>query len=148
MIRTATKYDINSLVEMMRQYASEAPIEILKNPDYQDPSYVQKFLYSLIAGQGFILVDKQLNGMLLAVIVPNVWCPKVLELKELAWWVKPEHRNGTLGGKLWLEFNNQGNKMLESGRVKIVTTSSMVTSPKLDYVKRGFKQLETTYYKE
>lgn len=132
----------------MRQYASEAPIEILKNPDYQDPSYVQKFLYSLIAGQGFILVDKQLNGMLLAVIVPNVWCPKVLELKELAWWVKPEHRNGTLGGKLWLEFNNQGNKMLESGRVKIVTTSSMVTSPKLDYVKRGFKQLETTYYKE
>ena len=148
MIRLATRYDIPKITEMMREYANEAPVESLKNPINQNPEYFAQLIYELIAAKGFVLVDEDLNGMLIAAITPNVWCPKVLELKELAWWVKPEYRKGTLGGKLWLEFNKKGNEFLDSGRINIVCSTVMVSSPAIDYEKRGFKKLETTYFKE
>jgi N-acetylglutamate synthase-like GNAT family acetyltransferase len=148
LIRKATKFDINILVPMIKQYAEEAPIELFKNETYQDHKYVAQLLYEIIAVQGFILVDQEINGFLIAVIVPNIWCPKVIELKELAWWVKPEYRKTTLGGKLWLQFNDEGNKMLDNNRVQIICTTTMSSSPALNYEKRGYKLLESTYFKE
>ena len=148
MIRLATKYDIAKITEMMREYANEAPIKALKDFKNQDPIYFGNLIHELIVAKGFVLVDDELNGMLIAAIVPNVWCPKVLELKELAWWVKPQHRQGTLGGKLWLEFNKLGKELLSSGRINIVCSTVMVNSPVIDYEKRGYKKLETTYFKE
>jgi N-acetylglutamate synthase-like GNAT family acetyltransferase len=148
MIRQATKYDIYKITEMMREYALEAPVETFKDPVNQNADYFAQLIYELIAGKGFVLIDDNLNGMLIAAITPNVWCPKVLELKELAWWVKPEHRKGTLGGKLWLEFNKKGEELLDSGRINIICSTVMVSSPAIDYEKRGYKKLETTYFKE
>lgn len=148
MIRLATKYDITRLVDMMRNYASEAPVEILKEPEVQNADHVSQLLFTLIAGRGFILVDDEYKGMIAALINQNVWCPSVLELRELAWWVEPKHRQESVGGKLWLEFNKKAQEFLDTGRVHIVCTSKMITSPTLDYSKRGFKELETTYFRE
>lgn len=148
MIRQATKYDIPKITEMMREYALEAPIETFKDPVNQNPEYFSHLIYELISGKGFVLVDDKLNGMLIAAMIPNIWCPKVYELKELAWWVKPEYRNSTLGGKLWLEFNKKGEELLDNGRINIVYSTIMVSSPSIDYEKRGFKKLETTYFRE
>jgi N-acetylglutamate synthase-like GNAT family acetyltransferase len=148
MIRQATKYDIPKITEMMRKYALEAPVEAFKDSINQDPAYFAQLIYELIAGKGFVLVDNQLNGMLIAAIMPNIWCPKVYELKELAWWIKPEYRKGTLGGKLWIEFNKRGNELLNSKRFNIVYSTEMVSSPSLNYEKRDYKKLETTYFKE
>jgi N-acetylglutamate synthase-like GNAT family acetyltransferase len=148
MIRQATKYDIPNITKMMREYALEAPIETFKDPVNQNEQYFGQLIYELISGKGLVLVDNELNGMLIAAITPNVWCPKVQELKELAWWVKPEYRNGTLGGKLWLDFNKRAEEMLDSGRINIVCSTVMVSSPILNYEKRGFKKLETTYFRE
>lgn len=148
MIRQATKYDIPKITEMMREYANEAPVETLKDPINQNEQYFSQLIYELISGKGFVLVDNELNGMLIALITQNVWCPKVIELKELAWWVKPEHRKGTLGGKLWLEFNKISEELLDSGRINIVCSTVMVNSPDINYEKRGYKKLETTYFKE
>ena len=148
MIRQATKYDIPKITEMMREYANEAPVETLKDPVNQNEQYFSQLIYELISGKGFVLVDNELNGMLIALITQNVWCPKVIELKELAWWVKPEYRKGTLGGKLWLEFNKISEELLDSGRINIVCSTVMVNSPEINYEKRGYKKLETTYFKE
>ena len=105
-------------------------------------------LYSLILGRGFIVIDENLKGMIIAMITPNVWCPKSNQLNELAWWVAPEARNGLLGGKLWIEFNKQAQKLLDEKRIDVVMTSLMANSPKIDYSKRGFKQLHTTFFRE
>lgn len=148
MIRQATKYDIHKITEMMREYALEAPVETFKDSVNQNAQYFEQLIYELIAGKGFVLVDNDLNGMLIAVITPNIWCPKVIELKELAWWVKPSHRKSTLGGKLWLEFNRLGEELLDNGRINIVYSTVMVSSPDINYEKRGFKKLETTYFRE
>lgn len=148
MIRKANKLDIPILLDFMREYAKESPIKILNDLDKHDADYATNLFFSIMAGRGFILVDDELNGMIVAIKTPNLWCPKVLELHELAWWVKPEKRNSTLGGKLWCAFKNEANKMLEENKVQLVTVTKMSTSPVLDYEKRGFALLDTRYFKE
>lgn len=148
MIRDAARHEIRSIVEMMREYADEAPVKVLQGIDTQDSQHVGNVIFTMMAGRGFVLVDDDLNGFIAAVIVPNIWSPKILELRELAWWVYPDCRNTSLGGKLWLAFNKRAQEMLDAGRVQMICVTSMASSPALDYTKRGYAPLETTYFRE
>lgn len=148
MIRKATRYDIPMLLDLVREYNKEIPIKVYKNKELHDETYVSNLLFTLIKGRGFVLIDDDFRGMLLAVVIANVWCPKAFELHELAWWVEPEYRNTSLGGRLWIEFNKEAQKMLNEKRVSSVYTSLMENSPSIDYEKRGFKKLETKYFRE
>lgn len=148
MIREANKFDIPRLYEMMVLYAKESPIKTLQQDIQHDENYVSNLLFTLIAGRGFILVDEELNGMIAAIKTKNVWCPNVLELRELAWWVEPEKRNGSLGGRLWKSFDDRAKKMKTNGLVHYICCTVMTTSPTIDYTKRGYKPLEATFYKD
>ena len=148
MIRKATRYDIPMLLNLIKEYSKEIPMDVYKKKEWHDEEYVKKLLFTLIKVRGFILIDDDFRGMLLAVIFPNIWCPKVFELHELAWWVEPEARNTSLGGRLWLEFNKEAQKLLDENRIGAVYTSLMENSPLIDYEKRGFKKLETKYFRE
>lgn len=146
MIRLANKFDLDACVEMMRRYAQESPIEKLSQDHHHDSCYVRHFLFSLIAGRGFIYVDDDYKGMIAAIVTPNLWCPGIREVKELAWWVKPECRNGMIGGRLFVAFKRHADKMINEGQAQIVTCSLMNNSPNIDL--QGFKKVETTYCKE
>ena len=148
MIRLANKFDIPILIAMIQEFSKETLIQKYKDQALWDKKYVGNLLYSLILGRGFIVIDEDLKGMIIAMITPNVWCPKSNQLNELAWWVAPEARNGLLGGILWIEFNKQAQKLLDEKRIDVVMTSLMANSPKIDYSKRGFKQLHTTFFRE
>lgn len=147
-MRTATRQDIPKLVEMMRGYASQAPIQILQDPRNHNDEHVAHLLFSILCGRGFIVVDNDYRGMIAAIITPNVWCPNVRELRELAWWVEPEHRNKSIGGRLWVEFNRRAQELLDQNRVDYVCTTVMINSPLIDYTKRGFKPLEATFFRD
>jgi N-acetylglutamate synthase-like GNAT family acetyltransferase len=148
MIRNANKFDIPRLVEMMAEYAKESPIKILQNESNHNVSHVSDLLFTLIAGRGFILVDEELNGMIAAIKANNIWCPDVCELRELAWWVEPSKRNGSIGGRLWKAFDEKAMKMKEDGTVDYICCTVMTNSPVISYAKRGYKPLEATFYKE
>lgn len=148
MIRHATKYDIPILVEMVKQYAKEFPSDLAKQEKWVDEHYIQQLLMTMIAGRGFVLLDDDERGFLAAMVVPNLWYPKLQELSELAWWVKPEHRDGTVGGKLWLQFDKEANEMKTAGRIHYSKTALTAASPVINYEKRGYKKLETAYIKE
>ena len=148
MIRLANKFDIPILIAMIQEFSKETLIQKYKDQALWDKKYVGNLLYSLILGRGFIVIDDDLKGMSIAMITSNVWCPQSNQLNELAWWVAPESRNGLLGGKLWLEFNKQAQKLLDEKRIDVVMTSLMANSPEIDYSKRGFKQLHTTFFRE
>ena len=148
MIRKATRYDIPMLLNLIKEYNKEIPIEVYKNKDLHDIEYVTNLLYTIIKARGFVLIDDDFKGMLIAVVIANIWCPKSNELHELAWWVEPEYRQSSIGGKLWLEFNKEAQKMLDEKRIDVVYTSLMENSPSIDYSKRGFKKLETKYFRE
>ena len=148
MIRKATKYDIPKLIPLIKEYCYEAPIELYKNEYFHDQKYVENLLFSMIVGRGFILIDDDFRGMIGGIITPNIWFPKAMELHELFWWVKPKFRNGILGGKLWIKFDDMAQQLINNGRIQMVLTSTMPTSPKLNYDKYGYKPLTNTFYRD
>lgn len=146
MIRLACKFDVPACVEMMRQYAKESPIQLLAQEQYHDEEHIKAILEQLIIGRGFVLIDDQMRGMLAAIITPNFWIPRLAEVKEVAWWVHPDHRRGTIGGRLFFEFVKHSEKLLKDKRAEIVCASLMRTSDVQDLP--GFKKIESTFVKE
>jgi hypothetical protein len=148
MIRLATRYDIPRLLEIVEAYAYENPIQKLGQQNNHFPKYVEELLFSIIQGRGFIYVDSYMRGAIVAYKTSNIWSPKVKELNELLWWVEPEYRNGTVGGRLWKAFDNRANAMLESGEVDFICTSISASGPLIDFTTRGYKPLGATFVKE
>lgn len=148
MIRFATRYDIPRLLEIVEAYSFEYPIETLGKTSNHYPHYVEELLFSIIQGRGFILIDKHMTGALIALKQNNVWCPGVVELHELLWWVEPEHRNTTIGGKLWLEYDKIAEKMLKDGTIHCAYASVSAKGPLIDYTKRGYKAVGASFVKE
>jgi N-acetylglutamate synthase-like GNAT family acetyltransferase len=148
MIREANKFDIDACVEMMRRYAEESPLEMLSQSKHHNSDHVKSILTTLIAGRGFILIDNELRGMLAAIVTPNFWCPNIKEVKELAWWVHPDHRHSVIGGRLFVEFEKKSQEFIDQGKAHLVTLSLLSNSPQFDLSLRGFKAIEATYAKE
>lgn len=148
MIRLAKKYDIPRLLEIVEAYSYENPIKILGRQENHFPKHVADLLFSIIAGRGFILIDKHMRGALIAVKQNNIWSPNVKELHELLWWVEPEHRNGMVGGKLWLHFDKIATEMMKTGDVNFVVTSTSAHGPLIDYTKRGYLPFSANFVKE
>lgn len=145
-MRYATKYDMPHLIDMMKAYAEEAGIKALKHN--QNESHVRSLFYQMLKGRGFILVDDQLRGFLAAYVTCNFWNSAVKELHEVAWWVMPEYRDTSIGGRLWLRFNKLAQDMLDQNRVQIVCTSLMPSSPEIDYTRYKFAPLQATFFRE
>lgn len=133
---------------MMRRYAAESPIERLRDKKYHNEDHIRNLLFSLMVGRGFVLVDNDYRGMAAAIVTPNIWCPDVSEVRELAWWVDPEHRNGTIGGKLFLAYNKKAQELVDQERAEVVLISLMPQSPQINLEGRGFKKIDSTYCKE
>lgn len=148
MIRLATRYDIPRLLEIVEAYAYENPIKCLGKQNNHFPKYVEELLFSIIAGRGFIYIDNKMRGAIVAIKQGNVWSPKVKELNELLWWVEPEYRNGTIGGRLWKAFDERAEAMLKAGDIDFVVTSISANGPLIDYTKRGYAPLGASFVRE
>jgi len=148
MIRLATRYDIPRLLEIVEAYAYENPIKTLGKTQHHNSKHVEQLLFNIILGKGFILIDNHMRGALIAIKQNNIWSPDVKELHELLWWVEPEHRNGSVGGRLWKEFDKIGTEMLSRGDVDYVITSVSAKGPLSDYTKRGYKAVGASFVKE
>lgn len=148
MIRKATRYDIPRLMEIVEAYAFENPITVLGKQVNHDYKYVESLLFGIIMGKGFIYIDNHMRGAIIAVKNQNIWCPKVRELNELLWWVEPEYRNGTIGGRLWKAFDQEADEMLKRGDIHCVITSVSASGPLIDYTKRGYKPVGASFVKE
>jgi len=148
MIRQATRYDIPRLLEIVEAYAYENPIKALGRQQHHNPKHVEQLLFSILAGRGFIYIDKNMRGAIIAIKQSNVWCPELKELNELLWWVEPEHRNGTIGGRLWKAFDERAEAMLKAGDIDFVVTSISANGPLIDYTKRGYAPLGASFVRE
>ena len=149
MIRRATIQDYDAIMAMMINFANSSPYAPLKNPQYHD-MYVRKLL-DHIQKNGIILLgikNDEPVGMLIAVIQQDSWLPHVKTMKEIAWWVEPEHRMTTLGYRLLKEYIKCGEKLVESDIIEGFTLTNMMQSPDFDLEKRGWRPVETNYVYE
>lgn len=83
MIRFATKYDNDAIIDMMKQFAIKANYDMAKNPLNWSRTYIEKVLYELYAGKGFVLIDEAQTGILIAVKSPSFWIPNFIQLQEV-----------------------------------------------------------------
>jgi N-acetylglutamate synthase-like GNAT family acetyltransferase len=141
-MREANKFDIPELCELMRQFRSESDSEFLKQLDNQ--CYFEALMHTIIAGAGVIYIEEG-KGVIIGVIAASMWCNKTLLLNELAWYVKPEYRNTTLGYRLLKKYIEHGKELKEIGRIKAFTMGKMVNSPNIKYEKFGFSKLEENW---
>jgi N-acetylglutamate synthase-like GNAT family acetyltransferase len=148
MIRKATRYDIPRLLEIVEAYSRENPIKILGHPKNFDAKHLENLLFGIIMGRGFAYIDNHMRGAIIGIKTQNVWSPKVRELNELLWWVEPEYRNGTVGGRLWKAFDKEANEMLARGEIHFSITSVSAAGPLIDYTKRGYKPVGASFVKE
>ncbi len=145
-IRIATRYDIDVLVNMMRNYAAAGPVKLLHTN--QNETHVRTFLTNIIMGAGVIWIgsrDEQPVGMLIAVRNPNLWNPELLYLQEVAWWVEPSARNTMIGARLLYAYRDYAIEAVDKNEIVGYTLSKMITSPELDYSKLGMNKLEETW---
>lgn len=147
-VRLASRHDIPKLLEIVEDYAFEQPIGKLKDTTNHLPDHVEQLLFGIICGRGFIYVDDEMRGAIIAYKTKNIWSPNVMELHELLWWVKPEARSGTLGGRLWMAFDSKATAMLEKGEIDYICTSLAFNGPEINYAKRGYKPLNASFVRE
>ena len=147
MIREANKHDMPQLLQMMRDYSTQTPVPALQEATAHDEAHVANLMTQMMAGRGFVLIDNESRGFIAALITTNVWCPEVYELHELAWWVKPEHRNGTVGGRLWKEFDRLAPDLIDDGRIDVAVTAVMANNTWIDYTKRGYSPMQATFFR-
>jgi GNAT superfamily N-acetyltransferase len=142
MIRKATKYDKTQIIEMMKLFRAESKIEQFQ--DLDNEPYWNRLLDNILAGMGVIFIEDG-KGFIMALISHTAWCDKTFQMYELAWYVKPEHRGGTVGYRLLKTYVDYGNQLKEQGRIKIFTIGKMVTSPNIKYEKFGFSKLDENW---
>ena len=142
MIRLANKFDKDGIMDLMRMFRDESPIQQYK--DLNNVEYISRLLDSLIAGQGVIYIEENV-GMIIGVIQPTIWCDKTFALYELAWYVKPENRNTSVGYRLLSAYVLHANKLKDAGRIKLFTMNKMITSPDIKYEKFGFTKIEESW---
>jgi N-acetylglutamate synthase-like GNAT family acetyltransferase len=139
MIRLANKFDKDGIMDLMRMFRDESPIQQYK--DLNNVEYISRLLDTLIAGQGVIYIEENV-GMIIGVIQPTIWCDKTFALYELAWYVKPENRNTSVGYRLLSAYVLHAKKLKDEGRIKLFTMNKMITSPDIKYEKFGFTKIE------
>jgi hypothetical protein len=149
MIKHADLQDFGAIMDMMERFANASSVPALHNPEY-DVRRIQHLLFT-IKNAGCIIIgyqDEQPAGMLIARIMEDAWLPHVRTLKEMAWWVEPEYRGGTVGYRLLKEYVKTGEAMKESGVIENFTLTLMTESPDFDLEKRGWRSVETNYVYE
>ena len=149
MIRLASTDDTLTIVNLLKQFLTETSYSQAVEAS-QDFEHLCKVTWITLQ-HGYIwlaYVDELPVGLLMAVKEPNLWLPRVQELKELVWYIRPEYRKNSIGGKLFLNFCKKGEELLKSGEIQGYFTTKMTTTDTIDYESRGFRQTEVTYIKE
>ena len=142
MIRQATKYDKTEIIEMLKMFRDEAEVDYVKQ--LNDETYINKVLDNIIAGQGIIFLEEK-KGLIMALITHTAWCDRTFQMYELAWYVKPEYRNTTVGYRLLKKYIDYGKQLKEQGRIKLFSIAKMASSPNIKYDKFGFNKLDETW---
>ena len=148
MIKQAEVKDFKNIKKMFVNFANSAPVDYLHNPHY-DEDYIDQLFYTVMK-QGVLLYAEQKGkpaGFFIAMPAGDIWLPQLPPvLREAAWWVEPEFRDGAIGGKLFLKYLNIAKAMKEVGKIQGYTMTLMEQSPDIKIEKYGFRPIETIYY--
>lgn len=147
MIRFATFEDFDRIMEMMKNFANASPLQIYHNPIYNDRGIRNKLVQ--ITQNGCIILGEDsegvVQGMVIAVIEQDLWLPHIKVLREVAWWVEPNARKGTLGYRLIKKYMEIAQQLQDKNLINYATLATLPTSPLNDMTRWGWKNLQQHY---
>lgn len=100
---------------------------------------------SLSTRVAFAMFDgEELAGILAGFIAPQ-FMTGVMLAQEMFWYVKPEHRRGTAGVRMFQEFEKWATEQRAYG----IVMASLADNPPVAelYKKRGYRHIESHYLK-
>jgi len=144
-IRQANKFDLPNVLDMLRNFRSNTPIEMMRECNNEE--YINKLFHHIILGGGVALIaeDKNTAGMIIGVKDQNIWDPNLKVLRELVYWVEPQYRGSSAGYKLLLQYNKLARELVNENKINMYTMTKMVNSPDLDFTKFGYKKTEEVW---
>ncbi len=148
MIRLADRSDLNRVSDLMCEFLGETSYSA--HTASIDSEHIRKLVFNiLLLGYVWLYeVDGELVGLLAAVKEANMWMPSKTSLRELVWYVKPAHRTSAGAGRLFVKFNQQGERMFAAGEIDGYFTTRMGTTADYDLESRGFRLVEKLYLKD
>lgn len=142
MIREANRFDRDGIIDMMKRFRDSADfIEVLAEDNVE---YWYRLLDRIFAGAGKVFYAEN-KGLLMCMILPTVWDEKMFALHELAWYVRPEYRQGSTGYRLFEAYIQYGKQLKAQGRIKYFTMTKLDVSPNLDYGRFGFRKKDENW---
>jgi GNAT superfamily N-acetyltransferase len=123
-IRQATHEDIPRIVEMGRAFYAASGYEAIAPASI--PSIAGLAIVTM--EQGVMLVaesDDRVVGMASLFLEPFTFNPEVTVASELAWWIDPDHRGGTLAVRMLHAIG----EACQSKGVKVIRMAALESSP-------------------
>lgn len=148
-VRDANRWDQSALFNMLRDFREATPIEAMSQCNNEE--HVSQLFHMTLVGGGITLIaekDNQPIGFIIGVIENTIWDGNFYVLREVAYWVDPEHRGSSAGYRLLHEYNRQAKLLKEEKRINVHTMSKLINSPDLDYSKFGFRKVEEIWVAE
>ena len=147
-VRGAVFDDYEAIKRFMIDFANANPFKGRHNPHYND-MYANR-LIDKIRKNGVALVaekDGEIIGMLLAMVQGDIWLPIIKTMREVAWWVDPEHRGSSAGAKLLAEYTKVGDQLVDNNIISAYTITTLGMGDHLNLQKRGWSPIETNFVK-
>ena len=135
MIRYANKYDNNKIIDLIKDFAIKTDNPLSKNPLSWSKTYVESILNNLYAGQGFVLINNECTGILVAVKAQSFWNQNVYQLQE----TMLHGKTNIVIARLIKEYLKVAKNMLDKNEINQAVMSSY---PNIDLSKFGLKLLE------
>jgi hypothetical protein len=149
MIRLATSEDTSIAIELLRRFLLATSYSQAEEAS-KDRQHLAKLVWTC-QQYGFIwlaFVNEEPAGILMSLKEPNIWFPKKIQFRELVWFVLPEYRSSSIGGKLFINYCKKAEELKEKGLIEGYFTTKMTTTDSIDLERRGFRLTESTYIKE
>lgn len=83
MIRFANKYDNDKIIELLKDFAIKSNNPMTNNPMHWSRTYIEQILATIYAGRGFVLIDDEQTGILVAVKNECFWLKGIFQLQEV-----------------------------------------------------------------
>lgn len=135
MIRFANKYDNDKIIELLKDFAIKSNNPLTNNPLAWSRTYIEQILMTLYAGRGFVLIDDEQTGILVAAKTECFWLKDIYQLQE----VMLTGNNKFVIARLIREYVKIAKEMLD---MKQINQAVMSSYDDLKFERYGMVKLE------
>jgi hypothetical protein len=144
-IREANKFDIPYFIHMVRKIHEKEEIGKF-NVEFND-DYLNSLFVTAINGGGIALIaeNEKPIGIMMGLILPNIWSNQTLMMNELLWYVDEEHRHSRAGYLMLKKYQEVCEELIKNKRIKFHTINTAKSMFDIDFTRFGYERTSETW---